>query len=70
MPLADIAEARLVLTDALIRESLTRREGRGRGRRRREAAPDEAPAAAGRRGPGRFAGPKKAKPVIPAGIQT
>ena len=66
---SDMADARLVLTDALIRESLkaeklpTETEG---------AEPDGETAAAPpvRRGPGRFANPKKAKPVVPAGIQT
>ncbi|WP_245572723.1 ribosome maturation factor RimP [Lichenihabitans psoromatis] len=73
LPLADLDDARLVLTDDLIRDSL-------RGQREEEPetdAPDEVepkPAAATgeatKRGPGRFAARNKAKPVIPAGIKT
>jgi len=69
LPLRDLDEAKLMLTDALIRASL------------RAAKAHEAPDAAGeesaseerpRRGPGRFAqGAKlKAKPLVPAGVQT
>lgn len=65
LPLHDIAEARLVLTEALIRQSL----------RAAKAAPDQTADAASaaqpveaRRGPGRFArGAIKAKPLVPAG---
>jgi ribosome maturation factor RimP len=74
LPLKDIGEARLVLTEALIRESLraakaaaaadgaAAQEGE-----EGETAPDaEAP----RRGPGRFAkgAAPKAKRIIPAGV--
>jgi ribosome maturation factor RimP len=74
LPLADIDDARLVLTDALIREAL-------RGARDAEAesgaasetddpAPKSEPTEAAKRGPGRFAARNKAKPIIPAGIKT
>ena len=65
---ADLADARLVLTDALIRESL-------RAEKADDDAPEDGPKPEGdgaeapvRRGPGRFA-KGKAKPVTPAGIQ-
>ena len=67
IPYADLADARLVLTDALIRASLKAEKAD------EDAAPDEAagpgrePEPPVRRGPGRFA--QKAKPVLPAGIQ-
>ncbi len=73
VPIKDIGDARLVLTDALIRESL-------RAQAEAEAAeaappPDQdgadappAPAEA-RRGPGRFADRNKAKRAVPAGLQ-
>jgi ribosome maturation factor RimP len=67
LPLHDIAEAKLVLTEALIRQSL----------RAAKTAPDPAADEAGmtrpqaaeaRRGPGRFArGAAKAKSLVPAG---
>lgn len=58
LPMNDVSEARLVLTEALIRESL--RAGKAQ---LEEPAPEEdAPAV--RRGPGRFAKPK---PLSPAG---
>ncbi len=64
--LADLDEARLVLRDALIRESL--RAGKAAEEAAR-AGDDEAP----RRGPGRFSAkggrPAKQKPVLPAGVQ-
>ena len=72
LPLRDIAEARLVLTEALIRESL-----RAAKAREAEDGPEAAPAAAPepeeeapRRGPGRFAArnPDKPKPALPAGL--
>ncbi len=67
---ADMADARLVLTDALIRDSLKAEKaaaeadeglsaGRRGARRRRFAA-----------GPAASPAQKKAKPVVPAGIQT
>jgi ribosome maturation factor RimP len=69
LPLADLDEGKLVLTEALIRESL--RAGK------LEQAPQEEDAAEPeqerpRRGPGRFRSPQKnkAKPLVPAGVQT
>lgn len=76
LPLNDIAEAKLVLTEDLIRRSLkAAKEAEG------EPGPDEAAeadAGAGslrggpQRGPGRFAGRNagKAKPLLPAGVRT
>lgn len=70
-PLADLDEAKLMLTDALIRESLRagklQQEGAGEEEEQASEA-DERP----RRGPGRFRGPakQKAKPLVPAGVQT
>ena len=74
LPLRDVSEARLVLTEHLIREAL-------RAAKLKEAedgAPAEAPQAPAaeddlpRRGPGRFAArnPNKPRPVVPAGIYT
>ncbi|PPD43451.1 MAG: ribosome maturation factor RimP [Methylocystis sp.] len=70
VPLRDLDEAKLMLTEALIRESL-------RAGKLQQEAPDEEGAAPQdderpRRGPGRFRGPQnnKAKPLIPAGVQT
>ncbi len=67
LPLRDLEDARLVLTDALIRESLRA------GKRAAEAEEDgveapepDAPAPVAR-GPGRFANRNKSKPVVPAG---
>ena len=57
LPMNDVSEARLVLTEALIRESLRA------GKAALEAPADEEPEIV-RRGPGRFAKPK---PVTPAG---
>ncbi len=72
LPLDGIADARLILTDALIRESLKAAE-----RQAAEAGTDETPEAPEpeapppvARGPGRFAARNKAKPLIPAGIKT
>lgn len=63
LPLADLGEARLVLTEALIRESL--RAGKAALEEPEDESPDEAPEAP-RRGPGRFAAAKrKAIPVQP-----
>jgi ribosome maturation factor RimP len=67
LPLVDLDEAKLMLTEALIRESL--RAGKIQPEEEPAEAPeDERP----RRGPGRFRGPakQKAKPVVPAGVQT
>ncbi len=76
LTLSDLEDGRLVLTDALIRESL-------RAGKHGDDVPDEdadpaangagpAPEAASpvKRGPGRFAGRTKPKPVTPAGIRT
>lgn len=64
LPLADLGEAHLVLTEALIRESL--RAGKA-ALEESEAPEGEAPedAEAPRRGPGRFAAKRKAVPVQP-----
>ena len=73
LPLRDIAEGRLVLTEALIRESLAQAKGMGGDAGDDESADasdtgdtDEGP----RRGPGRFAARHagKPKPVQPAGL--
>ncbi len=77
LPLADIADGRLVLTDDLIRETLraakAAREAAGIDEDATESdeAPEEAPA----KGPGRFAlrnagRQPKSRPVLPAGIRT
>lgn len=69
LPLADLDEGKLMLTEALIRESL-------RAGKLQEEAPEEEGAPPEderpRRGPGRFRGPEKskAKPLVPAGVQT
>jgi ribosome maturation factor RimP len=80
LPLDGIADARLVLTDALIRESLRaaeeaaaaagETEGEAESGPAEEPEPDPEPAV--KRGPGRFAQRNKAKPkpLIPAGIKT
>ena len=66
---ADMADARLVLTDALVRQSL-KAEKRPVEESDGETPEPEAATAPVRRGPGRFAGTKKAKPLVPAGVQT
>jgi ribosome maturation factor RimP len=71
LPLKDLDDGKLVLTDALIRAAL-------RAAKTQEAPADESEAsedASGerpRRGPGRFRGAakQKAKPVVPSGVQT
>jgi ribosome maturation factor RimP len=69
LPLADLDDGKLMLTDALIRQSLRAgklaKEAQGA---QEEGADAERP----RRGPGRFRGPQKLKqkPVVPAGVQT
>lgn len=69
LPLRDLEDGKLVLTDRLIREAL--RAGKAQA-----AAPDEETEAEPneerpRRGPGRFAASKqKSKPLVPAGVQT
>jgi ribosome maturation factor RimP len=55
LPIAELEEARLVLTDALIRESLRRDKAA------REASPEDGAEEPPRRGPGRFA--RKAAPA-------
>jgi ribosome maturation factor RimP len=63
LPLADLDEAHLVLTEALIRESL--RAGKASLEEPQEQEEEAADADAPRRGPGRFArknAEKKAKP--------
>ena len=68
LPLRDIADARLVLTEELIRDSLKGIKPGDKDRMEGEepAEDEDAPT----RGPGRFAGRKagKAKPVLPKGI--
>lgn len=69
VPLADLDEAKLMLTEALIRESL--RAGKVEpGPEDEEGSPQEEERP--RRGPGRFRSPQKnkAKPLVPAGVQT
>ncbi len=73
LPLRDIAEAKLVLTEALIRESLRAAKaalGEIEGQADEEAEPSEAAGAAQpQRGPGRFAARNaKARPLVPAGV--
>jgi ribosome maturation factor RimP len=63
----NIAEARLVLTDALIRDALKHDKGLAEANEPDAAADAER---AVRRGPGRFARGNKPKPVVPAGTQT
>ncbi len=71
LSLRDLDEAKLMLTESLIRASL-------RAAKAQEAAEDESPADAAtqeerpRRGPGRFAqkAREKQKPLVPAGVQT
>lgn len=68
LPLRDLDEAKLMLTDALIREALRAGEAQSAEDEQEEPAPaEERP----RRGPGRFAAAakNKAKPLIPAGVQ-
>ncbi len=70
LPLADLADAKLMLTDALVRASLRAGKETEREAAEEAAAADDAP----KRGPGRFRhgprGPAKAKPSAPAGVQT
>lgn len=74
LPLAGIEDARLVLTDALIRDALkaSKKAADEDGDAAAEATPEPAEAAPPpvKRGPGRFAARNKAKPLIPAGIRT
>ena len=81
LPLADIEDGRLVLTDDLIRESLRaakaaekelaeQADGEGEAAAAEPESPDAMPA----KGPGRFAARNaarqaKAKPILPAGVR-
>ena len=68
IPTRDIAEAKLVLTDALIRVALKTQETSGEDPADgAEAAPEAADVP---RGPGRFADRNKARRAVPAGVQT
>lgn len=77
LALRDLEEAKLVLTEALIRESLRAAKAQHKGageEEREETSPEEQTPPA--RGPGRFGagaqkGPKgkKSKPVLPAGVR-
>ncbi len=73
LPLHDIAEARLILSEALIRQSLrAAKASRGQDAGPEDDAGKAAPGARAepRRGPGRFApGALKAKPIPPAGVR-
>jgi ribosome maturation factor RimP len=76
--LRDLDEAKLVLTEALIRESLRAAKAQARAsgeEEEQDSSPEEAPPAEGS-GPGRFGASarkppkgKKSKPVLPAGIR-
>lgn len=72
LPLAEIADGRLVLTDDLIRETLRAAK---HGTDEPDADGDDSDAAAPAKGPGRFAlrnagKQAKARPVIPAGLHS
>jgi len=75
LPLHDIAEARLILTEELIRQALRAAKAAqdsagGSEPEMGGAAPGDTRAYEPRRGPGRFArGATKAKPMSPAGVQ-
>ncbi|MGA3339264.1 MAG: ribosome maturation factor RimP [Methylocella sp.] len=75
LPLHDIAEARLILTEELIRQALRAAKAAQDSAGSSEpemggAAPEDTRAYEPRRGPGRFArGATKAKPMSPAGVQ-
>jgi len=68
IPLADLDEGKLTLTEALIRESLRAGKQQQAAEEDEAAGEEERP----RRGPGRFRGPsrQKPKPLVPAGVQT
>jgi ribosome maturation factor RimP len=70
VPLADLDEGKLMLTEALIRESLRAGKLQQTGDEEEGAAPQEEERP--RRGPGRFRSPQKnkPKPLVPAGVQT
>ena len=75
LPLHDIAEARLILTEALIRQALRAAKAAqdsadGIEPEMGGAVPEDTRSYEPRRGPGRFArGATKAKPMSPAGVQ-
>ncbi|MGA7655547.1 MAG: ribosome maturation factor RimP [Methylocella sp.] len=75
LPLHDIAEARLILTETLIRQALRAAKAAqdsagGSEPEMGGAAPEDTRSYEPRRGPGRFArGATKAKPMSPAGVQ-
>lgn len=71
LPLRDLGEARLVLTDALIRETLrankeAMRADDSEATEDEDPSPDDVPVAAPQRGPGRFAAKNAAKKRRPA----
>jgi ribosome maturation factor RimP len=74
LPLHDIAEARLVLSESLIRQSLrAAKASQHHDASVEEAAKKMVPGegAKARRGPGRFArGAHEAKPILPAGVRS
>lgn len=77
LPLRDIAEAKLVLTEALIRESLRAAKAALTEADQSEAEGEESeggaePPVEPQRGPGRFAARNaaKAKPLLPAGVRS
>ncbi|MBG0808812.1 ribosome maturation factor RimP [Methylosinus sp. H3A] len=72
MPLRDLDEAKLMLTDALIREALRASKAPIEDESASEEAPAPQEEERPRRGPGRFAAARgnKAKPLVPAGVQT
>ncbi|VTZ21297.1 Ribosome maturation factor RimP [Methylocella tundrae] len=77
LPLRDVAEAKLVLTEALIRESLRAAKAAlaedGPSETEDEDAEESAGAPLPQRGPGRFAARNsaaKAKPLLPAGVRS
>jgi ribosome maturation factor RimP len=68
LPLRDLEDGKLVLSEALIREAL--RAGKAQEEEAGESGTDASMAERPRRGPGRFAaGKQKAKPLVPAGVQ-
>jgi ribosome maturation factor RimP len=73
LPLRDLEEGKLMLTEALIRASLRAAKAQeAESEAPAEEAQDAEPAERPRRGPGRFAVKPKAekpKPVVPAGVQ-
>ncbi|QGM47216.1 ribosome maturation factor RimP [Methylocystis heyeri] len=73
LPLRDLDEGKLMLTEALIRASLRAAKEAQETEAGGEEEQDSEPAERPRRGPGRFAVKPKAekpKPVVPAGVQT